>query len=73
MRPAITRLYPNTVATQKSYDLVAREVMPHFQSSGGGLQAAADRAQAQRSVLAEKQMKAVEEATARHEEDVAEA
>ena len=65
--------WANTAATQKSYELFAREVMPHFQSSGGGLQAAADRAQAQRSGLAEKQMKAVEEATARHEKDLAEA
>ncbi len=65
--------WANTAATQKSYELFAREVMPHFQSSGGGLQAAADRAQAQRSVLAEKQMKAVEEATARHEKALADA
>ncbi len=65
--------WANTAATQKSYELFAREVMPHFQSSGSGLQAAADRAQAQRSGLAEKQMKAVEEATARHEKDLASA
>ena len=65
--------WANTTATKKSYELFAREVMPHFQSSGGGLQAAADRAQAQRAKLAEKQMKAVEEATARHEKDLADA
>ena len=65
--------WANTTATKKSYELFAREVMPHFQSSGGGLQAAADRAQAQRAKLAEKQMKAVEEATERHEKDLADA
>lgn len=65
--------WANTAATQKSYELFAREVMPHFQSSGGGLQAAADRAEAQRAELAEKQLKAVEEATERHEKDLAEA
>jgi limonene 1,2-monooxygenase len=65
--------WANTTATKKSYELFAREVMPHFQSSGGGLQAAADRAQAQRAGLAEKQMKAVEEATERHEKDLADA
>lgn len=65
--------WANNAATKKSYELFAREVMPHFQSSGSGLQAAADRAQAERAVLAEKQLKAVEEATARHEKDVADA
>lgn len=65
--------WANTAATKKSYELFAREVMPHFQSSGGGLQAAADRAQALRAGLAEKQMKAVEEATERHEKDLADA
>ncbi|MEM7128464.1 MAG: LLM class flavin-dependent oxidoreductase [Chloroflexota bacterium] len=59
--------WANPQATHKSFELFAREVMPHFQSSGGGLQAAADRAEAARSGLAEKQMKAVEEATERYE------
>ncbi|MEM7133642.1 MAG: LLM class flavin-dependent oxidoreductase [Chloroflexota bacterium] len=59
--------WANPQATHKSFELFAREVMPHFQSSGGGLQAAADRAEAARAGLAEKQMVAVEEATARYE------
>lgn len=63
--------WANNDATRKSYELFAREVMPHFQSSGGGLVGAADRAQAARAQLAEKQLKAVEEATARHEKELA--
>jgi len=61
--------WANTAATKKSFELFAREVMPHFQSSGGGLQAAADRAQAQRDGLAEKQLQAVAEATERYEKE----
>ncbi len=61
--------WANTAATKKSFELFAREVMPHFQSSGGGLQAAADRARAQREGLAEKQLKAVAEATERYEKE----
>jgi len=59
--------WANSRATDKSFELFAREVMPHFQSSGGGLQAHADRAQSQRTGLAEKQLQAVAEATERHE------
>jgi len=59
--------WANPQATEKSFELFAREVMPHFQSSGGGLQDAADRAEAARAGLAVKQMAAVEEATARYE------
>ncbi|KMW58317.1 Limonene 1,2-monooxygenase [Candidatus Rhodobacter oscarellae] len=62
--------WANKGATQKSFELFAREVMPHFQSSGMGLQAAADRAQKNRAGLAEKQLKAVEEATQRYEKEV---
>lgn len=61
--------WANPAATKKSYELFAREVMPHFQSSGGGLQAHADRARARRSGLAEMQLQAVQEATERHEEE----
>ncbi len=63
--------WANTAATKKSFELFAREVMPHFQSSGGGLQDAADRAQARRAGLAEKQLQAVAEATERYEKEVA--
>lgn len=61
--------WANKAATSKSFELFAREVMPHFQSSGGGLHAAADRAQARRDGLAEKQLKAVAEATERYEKE----
>lgn len=62
--------WANKGATEKSFELFAREVMPHFQSSGTGLQAAADRAQKNRDGLAEKQLKAVEEATQRYEKEI---
>lgn len=63
--------WANKAATNKSFELFAREVMPHFQSSGSGLQAAADRAQARREGLAEKQLQAVAEATSRYEAETA--
>jgi len=59
--------WANPEATKKSYELLARHVMPRFQSSGGGLVDAANRAQALRPALAEKQLQAVEEATERYE------
>ena len=59
--------WANTAATRKSYELFANEVMPHFQSGGSGLVAAAERAQAARPALAEQSLKAVEEATQSYE------
>jgi limonene 1,2-monooxygenase len=61
--------WANPAATKKSFELFAREVMPHFQSSGSGLHAHAERAQALRAGLAEKQLQAVAEATARYEQE----
>ncbi len=61
--------WANPAATKNSFELFAREVMPHFQSSGGGLQVHADRAEAARSGLAEQQLQAVAEATERHEKE----
>jgi len=61
--------WANVAATRKSFELFAREVMPHFQSSGGGLQAHAERAQSSRGALAEKQLQAVAEATERYEKE----
>jgi len=63
--------WANNAATKKSFELFAREVMPHFQSSGSDLQGAADRAQASRAELAEKQLQAVAEATERYEKETA--
>ncbi len=61
--------WANKEATHKSYELMARHVMPRFQGQVDSLISAADRAQAQRPALADKQMIAVEEATARYEEE----
>ena len=60
--------WANNEATKKSYELFARHVMPHFQGQIDSLTGAADRAQATREGLAEKQMAAVEEATQKYEE-----
>lgn len=61
--------WANPEATQKSYELMARHVMPHFQNSGSNLAAAAQRADDARDVLAAQQMQAVEEAAVRYEEE----
>jgi len=61
--------WANPAATKRSFELFAHEVMPHFQSSGSGLQVHADRAQAARAGLADMQMKAVAEAAARYEKE----
>ncbi len=59
--------WASTEATKKSYELFAKYVMPHFQSSGMGLQEASDRARAARPALAEQQLAAVAEATERYQ------
>lgn len=61
--------WANPEATQKSYELFARHVMPRFQGQVDSLMGAANRAQASRPGLAEKQLAAVDEATARYEEN----
>ena len=60
--------WANPEATKRSFELLASEVMPRFQSSGSNLEAAAQRARDARSGLAELQLKAVEEATERHQQ-----
>ena len=60
--------WANPEATKKSFELFARHVMPHFQSSGSNLQVHAERAHAARPVLAEKQLQAVAEATERYQQ-----
>jgi limonene 1,2-monooxygenase len=59
--------WANPEATMKSYELFARHVMPRFQSGGSDLVGAAERAHSARPALADKQMVAIEEATARYE------
>ena len=61
--------WANPEATKKSYELLARHVMPRFQGQVDTLINAADRAQAARPSLAEKQLIAVDEATRRFEEE----
>ncbi len=59
--------WANPQATKKSYELFARHVMPHFQGQVSSTVEAAERARSARPDLADKQMVAVEEATARYE------
>ncbi len=59
--------WANPQATKKSWELFARHVMPRFQGAGSSLVDAAERAEKRRPELAEKQMQAVDEATARYE------
>jgi len=59
--------WANPEATKKSFELFARHVMPHFQSSGSNVQPPTYRAHAARPGLAEKQLQAVAEATERYQ------
>ena len=61
--------WANVEATQKSYELFARHVMPRFQGQVDSLIGAANRAEKARPDLADKQLIAVEEATNRYEEE----
>ena len=58
-------------ATRKSYGLIAREVMPHFQGQHGATSQASIRAEKARPALAEVHMAAVDAAKARYQEEVA--
>ena len=58
-------------ATQKSYGLIAREVMPHFQGQHASTMAAAARAQKARPDLAAVHMRAVDDAKARYDVELA--
>ena len=64
--------WANPQATKKSYELFARHVMPHFQGQKHSTVQAANRARDTRPKLAEQQMQAVEEATARYEAEQSE-
>jgi limonene 1,2-monooxygenase len=63
--------WANFEATKKSYELIAREVFPHFQGQHLSTMHAADRAQSQRTELAAKQSAAVAAATERYAAEVA--
>ncbi len=61
--------WANFEATKKSYDLIAREVFPHFQGQHLSTMDAALRAEKMRPELAEIHMKAVETAQSRYESE----
>jgi limonene 1,2-monooxygenase len=63
--------WANPEATLRSYELIARHVMPQFQGQAFSTLQAKARAEASRERLAAKSMQAVEEMVARHQADVA--
>jgi limonene 1,2-monooxygenase len=63
--------WANPEATRKSYELIARHVMPHFQGHYQPMIDAASRAAKARPDLAARHAKAVEEMQARHDAEVA--
>ena len=58
-------------ATQHSYELIARHVMPQFQGQDWSTLRAKERAEASREQLAARSMKAIEEMVAKHQAEVA--
>jgi limonene 1,2-monooxygenase len=63
--------WANPQATQRSYELIAREVMPQFQGHARSTLDAARRAKESRPALADAQMQAVEAARTRYDAEVA--
>lgn len=63
--------WANPEATRRNYDLIARYVMPRFQGQAQATIAAAERARAVRSDLADQQAKAVEAMRAKYQAEVA--
>lgn len=61
--------WANPESTKKSFELMARHVMPRFQGQVDSLIGAADRARSSRPDLADKQLIAIDEATAGYEEE----
>lgn len=62
--------WADPTATLKSYELIARHVMPAFQGHTAPSEAAADRARSSRPALAAAHGKAVEEITTRYQDEV---
>jgi len=58
--------WANPDATRRSYELIARHVMPQFQGQAGSTLEAKKRAEAARPVLAEQQAQAVAAMTEKH-------
>lgn len=63
--------WANPQATQRSYELMAQEVMPYFQGQVDSLQQATDEARATREELAGQQIAAIEHMTAKYEAEKA--
>jgi limonene 1,2-monooxygenase len=63
--------WANPQATMRSYELIAREVMPQFQGHAQATRDAAQRARERRPELAEAQAQAVEAARTRYQTEVA--
>ncbi len=63
--------WANPEATRRSYELIAREVMPDFQGQGFATRNATVRARAMREELKEQQRLALEAASARHAAELA--
>lgn len=63
--------WANQEATRRSYELIARHVMPHFQGHHAPTMEAAARAKKLRPELAEIHTKAVDDMTAKYQEEVA--
>ena len=63
--------WADPAATRKSYELIAREVMPHFQGHHMATMGAAARAEKLRPELAEIHSKAVEEMTQKYADEKA--
>ncbi len=63
--------WANPVATHRSFELIARYVMPHFQGSSANLVAAKQRAEDARELLASKSVTAVDQMRARYEAELA--
>ncbi|MFO1067192.1 MAG: LLM class flavin-dependent oxidoreductase [Geminicoccaceae bacterium] len=62
--------WANPEATKRSYDLIARYVMPEFQGQSRSTIGAADRARAVRTDLADQQSKAVEAMRAKYSAEI---
>jgi len=58
--------WANTEATRRSYELIAKYVMPEFQGQAGATRSAVARARAQRDTLKREQAAAIEAIQARH-------
>lgn len=64
--------WANPEATRRSYELMAQEVMPHFQGQVEPLMKAEGKARAAREKLAQQQVDAVEHMTKKYEAELAE-